>query len=59
MNAIDAPVDTLNYMILGYAVILGCVILYIASLALRFRHLRRELEVHESIAQDDRDEPTR
>lgn len=59
MNAIDAPVDTLNYMILGYAVILGCVMLYIASLALRFRRLRRELEVHESIARDETDEPTR
>ncbi len=59
MNPIDAPIDTFNYMVLGYAVILGCVVLYIASLALRFRHLRREFEVYESIARDETDEPNR
>jgi len=56
MNPIDAPVDTLSYMVLGYAVILGCVVLYIASLALRFRHLRREFEIAEAIERDNADE---
>jgi hypothetical protein len=59
MNPIDTPIDTFNYMVLGYAVILGCVVLYIASLALRFRHLRRELEVCEAIEREDAGEPSR
>jgi hypothetical protein len=59
MNLFETPVDTFNYMVLGYAVILGCVVLYIASLALRFRHLRREFEIAEAIERDDADEANR
>ena len=40
----EAPADTLNYMILGYAVILGMMALFIVRLAVRFRGLRRDLE---------------
>lgn len=39
----DAPADTLDFMILGYAVILGIIALFVAGLAFRFRSLRRQL----------------
>ena len=38
----EGPANTLNYMFAGYIVIFGAMILYIASLALRFQHLRQE-----------------
>jgi len=41
----DAPADTLNFMILGYAVILGAIGLFVASLVVRFRNLQRDLDV--------------
>ena len=36
------PADTLNYMIAGYAVILGTIGLYIVNITLRFRSLRQD-----------------
>ena len=53
MNLLDGPADTFNYMVLGFGVILGCIVMYIASLALRFRTLRREIEVYEAIEVDE------
>ena len=38
----DAPLNTINYMIAGYAVIFGVMIAYIASIILRWLRLRRE-----------------
>ncbi len=38
----EGPADTLNYMIAGYAVILGTIGLYIVSLIMRFRSLRQD-----------------
>jgi len=38
----DVTPDTINYMILGYAVIFGVMALYLASLAVRFRNLRQD-----------------
>ncbi len=38
----EGPADTVNYMIAGYAVILGTIGLYIASLIMRFRSLRQD-----------------
>jgi hypothetical protein len=45
MNLQEAPADTLNYMILGYAVILGTMTLFVLRLALRFRGLARDQEL--------------
>lgn len=45
MPPVDAPAETLDFMILGYAVILGMITLFLISLALRFRRLRRDLEM--------------
>jgi hypothetical protein len=47
----DAPADTVNYMVLGYVVILGTIGLYLVSLAVRWRnalrdeHMLQEIEV--------------
>jgi hypothetical protein len=41
----QAPADTLDFMILGYAVILGSIAVFIASLAVRSRNLERDLKV--------------
>ncbi len=41
----EAPADTLNYMILGFSVILGTMAVFIASLVFRFRNLARDVEL--------------
>jgi hypothetical protein len=53
MTLLDAPADTLSYMILGFGVILGCIALYIASLAFRFRRLHREINMYKAIEMGD------
>jgi len=49
MFHLDAPAATGNYMILGYAVILGMIGLYVISLAVRWRSARRDLQMLEEI----------
>lgn len=41
----DQPIDTVNYFIAGYSVIFGILIIYIASLVLRWRNLKKEEEI--------------
>ena len=41
----DAPAQTLNYMIAGYVVIFSVLAAYLASLVIRWRKTRQELEV--------------
>lgn len=38
----DAPADTLNYMIAGYAVIYSFLVFYVVSLVIRWRKLRAD-----------------
>jgi len=38
----DAPAQTLNYMIAGYLVIFGAVITYVISLVVRWKKLKEE-----------------
>ena len=45
----QAPIETTNYMIAGYAVIFGVMALYLVSLVLRRRNLRRDLEMLEEL----------
>ena len=40
----DAPADTFNFMVLGFGVILGSIGLFVISLFVRFKNLRRDLE---------------
>jgi len=41
----DQPLNTVNYFIGGYAVIFGIIFIYIGSLILRWRNLRKEEEI--------------
>ncbi|HUS83914.1 MAG TPA: hypothetical protein VMX56_02125 [Anaerolineales bacterium] len=38
----EPPADTLNFMIAGFAVILGTIGLYITNIIMRFRKLRQD-----------------
>lgn len=41
----EAPADTTTYMIAGYAVIFGVMLIYLVSLRLRRRNLKQDMEV--------------
>ncbi len=45
----DAPANTTNYMIAGYVVIFGVMLIYLISLLVRQRNLQKDLEVLEEI----------
>ena len=45
----QGPIETTNYMILGYAVIFGVMLIYLVSLYLRRRRLKQDLQVFEEI----------
>ena len=49
----DTP-NTAGYMLLGYAFLIGVPILYVASWFVRQRNLRRDLELIETLAEDER-----
>lgn len=42
-----------NYLLLGYGVMWAIIMIYIVSLAMRQRNLRRDLELMEQILQED------
>ncbi len=48
----EAPADTLNFMFYGYGVILGAIALFIVSLAVRFRNLRRDLALLQEMEEE-------
>ena len=45
----DGPANTTNYMIAGYVVIFGVMLIYLISLLIRGRNLQKDLEVLEEI----------
>jgi hypothetical protein len=45
----QGPADTVNFMIMGFSVILGTMALYIVSLVLRVRSLRKDQAVLDEI----------
>ncbi len=45
----QATPDTTNFMIAGYAVIFGVLIVYVVSLFLRWRNLKREQQALEEL----------
>ena len=49
----DAPANTLAYMIAGYAVIFGIMLVYLVSLVVRSRNLRRDEETLQELDQTD------
>jgi hypothetical protein len=53
---LQAPAETSNYMIAGYVVIFGVMLLYVISLILRRRNLEQDAQALESLGEQ---EPTR
>jgi len=49
----DAPAQTLNYMIAGYVVIFGVILGYIASILLRWMRLRKEQDHLQDLLDED------
>lgn len=45
----EGPADTTNFMIAGYAVIFGVMLIYLISLLVRQRNLQKDLEVLDEI----------
>ncbi len=41
----EGPANTLTYMIAGYAVIFGILLVYLVSLIARWRNLRKDAEI--------------
>ena len=49
----EGPANTVNYMIAGYTVFFTVMILYLASLLVRNRNLKQDLEVLQEVEQRD------
>ena len=49
----EGPANTTSYMIAGYAVIFGVMLLYLISLLVRQRNLQKDLEVLEEIQEEE------
>jgi hypothetical protein len=45
----QGPADTLNYMLAGYGIIFGVMLIYIISLFIRARNLRQDEEILEQL----------
>lgn len=41
----EAPADTTGYMILGYSVIFGVILIYLFSLVVRQNNMKKELDM--------------
>lgn len=50
----QGPADTLDYMVAGYAVIFGVMLLYLGSLIIRTRNLRQDIELLEDLEESGR-----
>jgi hypothetical protein len=55
MNLLQAPAETFNYMVLGFSVILGVTFLYILSLVVRIRNLKRDLPLLQEVDEKSSD----
>ena len=48
----DSPPDTSQYMIAGYAIAFGVMLLYVVSLFIRSRNLNRDMSMLEDMDKD-------
>jgi len=48
----EGPAQTTNYMLIGYAVIFGSMLIYVISLYLRQRNMERDLELMKELEKD-------
>ena len=52
MFFLETPPDTSQYMIAGYVIAFAVMIIYVASLYIRFRNLNRDLSMFEEMDED-------
>jgi len=50
-----APAETTSYMIAGFAVIFGVMLLYVISIAVRTRNLKQDYAMLKSFETEDQD----
>ena len=50
----NAPADTLNYMIAGYIAIFGIMIIYLASLLIRSHNLHKDEELLDELKKNQK-----
>ena len=53
MFLLETTPDTSSYMIAGYAIAFGVMLIYVASLFIRFRNLNRELSKLEEMDKEN------
>jgi len=54
MLALDAPANTVSYMIAGFVVIFGVMIIYLVSLVIRHRNLNQDLHTLEELEDQEK-----
>ena len=47
------PLETTNYMLAGYAVIFGVMLVYLVSLFVRWRNLKRNVQMLQELEEKD------
>ena len=47
------PIETTNYMIAGYAVIFGVMLVYLISLFVRWRNLKQDMQVLQELEEKE------
>jgi len=52
MFFLETPPDTSGYMVAGYAIAFAVIIIYVASLFIRFRNLQRDMSMLEEMDKD-------
>ena len=52
MFILEAPPNTSQYMVAGYAIAFGVMLIYVVSLFVRSRNLRRDLSMLEEMDKD-------
>jgi hypothetical protein len=52
MFFLETPPDTSGYMVAGYAIAFGVMLIYVASLFIRYRNLNRDLSMLEEMDKD-------
>ena len=53
MFLLETPPDTSQYMVAGYAIAFGVMLIYVASLFIRFRNLNRDLSTLEDMDKEN------
>jgi hypothetical protein len=53
MFILETPPDTSGYMVAGYAIAFGVMLIYVVSLFIRSRNLKRDLTMLEEMDKDN------